>query len=151
MDNNVILGIIITVVVLVPVIFLAGAGKRKNKKAVARFKDFAQSCALNLTECDCCGKLIIGLDEPAKKLVYKQADKDFEVIDLNEVKNCIAKTNSEVIDGNYIDRLDMEVEFVNANKAKKVMTFFTSENKLNMDDEHQILNSWQSRITNLIK
>ncbi|MCF0206015.1 MAG: hypothetical protein HUK15_01180, partial [Bacteroidales bacterium] len=52
MDNNIILGIVITIIVIVPVLILATAGSRKQKKAIAKFKSYATSHSMNLGECD---------------------------------------------------------------------------------------------------
>lgn len=149
MDSNIILGIVITVVVVIPVLFLATSGKRKQKKSICRFKDFASSHSLQLSECDCCERLLIGIDNASKKLVYKQGGEEANIIDLNDIKNCANKTSSEIINGEYIDKLEMDLIFKDG-RGTKTLTFFTSENKLTIEDEKNVMEQWHSRIASLI-
>ncbi len=150
MNANIILSIVITLIIVVPVIYLATAGKRKQKKTLCKFKDYAQSHALKLEECDCCERLIIGVDCGAKKLIFKQNSEDAQIVDICEIKTCTTKTSSEIVDGDYIDKLEMDIQYKDSKLGTKTLTFFTSENKLTMDDERHVLEKWQQKINSML-
>lgn len=151
MDTNVILGIVITLIIVIPVVILATAGKRKSRKTINKFREFARSKNIELDEYECCENLLVGIDKRTKKFLYKVSTDEAQILDINELRICTYKVNSEILDGDYIDKLEMEFEFIDKNKSNFVLTFYTSANKLTMDEERQVIEKWQRNISTLIR
>jgi|GEM_PF-2615004 len=148
--SNIILGIVITIIVLVPVAILATAGKRKQKKAADKFKRFAASNGIEISDMDCCDLGIIGIDSKSKKLVYQPKGGEGIAIDLHEAKSCNSRTSSETIHGDFIDKLVIDIEFKEG-KGTQILPLFSSENKLSLDAENNITEKWKKTIeTNLV-
>ena len=145
MDSNIILGIVITIIVIIPVVILATSGKRKHKKAIRKFTNFATSNGLVISEFDSCDLGIIGIDSNTKKLAYMQKGKDGIIIDLHDAKSCNSRTSSETINGELIDKLIIDIELKEGN-GTKFLPLFTSENKLTLDNEQRITEKWRKII-----
>ena len=145
MDSNIILGIVITIVVIIPVVILATSGQRKHKKAIRKFTNFATSNGLVISEFDSCDLGIIGIDSNTKKLAYMQKGKDGIIIDLHDAKSCNSRTSSETINGELIDKLIIDIELKEGN-GTKFLPLFTSENKLTLDNEQRITEKWRKII-----
>jgi len=139
--SNIIIGIAITILVIVPVVILANYGKQKHKNALRRFRKIAAENSLNISDCDSCDLGIIGIDTDMKKLLYVQNGKDVVVVDTNEIKSCTIKTYPEVINGDFIDIIVMDIELKDG-RGSRVMQLFSSENKLTMDEEKSIAEKW---------
>lgn len=149
MDSNIILGIAITIAVIIPVVILATSGKRKQKRSIEKFRKFATSNGLEISEFDCCDLGIIGIDSKAKKLAYQAKSDDGIIIDLHDVKSCNSRTSSENTQGEIIDKLVIDIEFKEG-KGTKILPLFSSENKLALDAEKAITEKWNKTIeTNL--
>ena len=145
MDSNIILGIAITIAVIIPVVILATSGKRKQKRIIEKFRKFATSNGLELSEFDCCDLGIIGIDSKAKKLAYQPKGGDGLIIDLHDVKSCNSRTSSENTQGDIIDKLVIDIEFKEG-KGTKILPLFSSENKLALDAEKVITEKWNKTI-----
>lgn len=145
MDSNIILGIVITIIVIIPVVILATSGKRKNKIAIRKFTNFATANGLVISEFDSCDLGIIGIDSNTKKLAYMQKGKDGIIIDLHDVKSCNSRTSSENTKGDIIDKLVIDIEFKEG-KGTKILPLFSSENKLALDAEKVITEKWNKTI-----
>lgn len=145
MDSNIILGIVITIIVIIPVIILATSGKRKHKIAIRKFTNFATSNGLVISEFDSCDLGIIGIDSNTKKLAYMQKGKEGFIIDLHDAKSCNSRTSSETINGELIDKLIIDIELKEGN-GTKFLPLFTSENKLALDNEQLITEKWRKII-----
>ena len=145
MDSNIILGIVITIIVIIPVVILATSGKRRNKIAIRKFTNFATANGLVISEFDSCDLGIIGIDSNAKKLAYLQKGKDGFIIDLHDAKSCNSRTSSENTQGDIIDKLVIDIEFKEG-KGTKILPLFSSENKLALDAEKVITEKWNRTI-----
>ena len=88
-------GIIIILLIFVPVGYMIITASGKNKKIIKALNNLPQAKGLNLKNIDVIGNLVIGVDESTKKLVYtstKNINEDLKIIDLNDVKDCHAKS-----------------------------------------------------------
>ncbi len=92
--NSTLVGIIITIVMLVPIVFLimnASGNDSKVRKSVAKL---SQSNGINLKTIDVIGNCVIGVDEVSKKLIYtskRNPSADFKILNMDDVKDCHAK------------------------------------------------------------
>ncbi|WP_026451193.1 hypothetical protein [Aequorivita capsosiphonis] len=89
------IGVIILLLIAVPVgymIISAGGVNKKVKKSVVQL---SQSNGIQLKDIDIIGNLVIGVDAISRKLVYtskKNPSDDFKIVDMEDVKDCHAKT-----------------------------------------------------------
>ncbi len=92
--NSTLVCIIITIVMLVPIVFLimnASGNDSKVRKSVAKL---SQSNGINLKTIDVIGNCVIGVDEVSKKLIYtskRNPSADFKILNMDDVKDCHAK------------------------------------------------------------
>lgn len=91
-------GIIIILLIFVPVAYMIINASGKNKKIAKLITELSQAKGINLKNIDVIGNLVIGMDEGTKKLVYSSARNltgDFKIVNLEEVKDCRAKSVKE--------------------------------------------------------
>lgn len=89
------IGIIVTIVMLLPIVYLIINASGKDKKVKKAIIQLAQNAGADIKSLDIIGNCIIGLDANSKKLVYstkKNTAADFKVIDITEVKDFRAKS-----------------------------------------------------------
>ena len=146
-------GIIITVVMLVPVIFLIMSATGKDKKVMKSVRQLSQSNGINLKTIDVIGNCVIGIDESSKKLVYtskRNPAADFKIINMEEVKDCRAKTvkqNDKTLDW-------VGLEFIEKSGRSEI-AFYNEhdENELSKDGFVclQDAKRWESTLRPLLK
>lgn len=93
--NATLVGVIITVLMLVPVVFLIMNSSGKDNKVKKSISQFSQNNGINLKTIDVIGNCVIGMDAISKKLVYtskRNPSEDFKIINLEDVKDCRAKS-----------------------------------------------------------
>ncbi|MDP2687261.1 MAG: hypothetical protein Q8O62_08570 [Aequorivita sp.] len=93
--SSTLVGIIITLVMLVPVIFLIMNTSGKDSKVKKSVSKLSQNNGINLKSIDVIGNCVIGVDEVSKKLVYtskRNPSADFKILNMDDVKDCRAKT-----------------------------------------------------------
>ena len=93
--NSTLVGIIITLVMLVPVVFLIMNASGKDSKVRKSVAKLSQTNGINLKTIDVIGNCVIGVDEVSKKLVYtskRNPSADFKILNMADVKDCRAKT-----------------------------------------------------------
>ncbi len=93
--NAPLVGIIITVLMLVPVAFLIMNSTGKDNKVKKSVTQLSQTNGINLKNIDVIGNCVIGVDTVSKKLVYtskRNPSADFKIINMEDVKDCHAKS-----------------------------------------------------------
>lgn len=93
--DSTLIGVIIVLLIFVPVAYMIINASNKNKKVIKSLIQFSQTKGIRLNTVDVIGGLVIGVDQGTKKVVYtsvKNLTGDFKVIDLEEVKDCRAKS-----------------------------------------------------------
>lgn len=93
--DSTLVGIIIILLIFVPVGYMILNASGKNKRIIKSLANLPQAKGLNLKTVDVIGNLVIGVDESTRKLVYtstKNINQDLKIIDLNDVKDCHAKS-----------------------------------------------------------
>jgi hypothetical protein len=88
-------GIIITLLMLVPVIYLIMSATGKDKKVMKTVMQLSQTNGIQLKNIDVIGNCVIGVDEVSKKLVYtskRNPSADFKIVNMEDVKDCRAKS-----------------------------------------------------------
>lgn len=93
--NATLVGVIITVLMLVPVVFLIMSTSGKDNKAKKSVSQLSQKNGINLKTIDVIGNCVIGVDEVSKKLVYttkRNPSADFKIVNIEALKDCRAKS-----------------------------------------------------------
>lgn len=93
--NSTLVGVIVLLLILIPVGYLIVISSGKNKKLKKSLMDLSKTKGINLKDIDVIGNLLIGLDDVSKNLVYTSKlnlANDFKVVNLQEVKDCRAKS-----------------------------------------------------------
>ncbi|MCB0466418.1 MAG: hypothetical protein KDC78_12210 [Aequorivita sp.] len=88
-------GIIITLLMLVPVAYLIMVSSGKDNKVKKSVSQLSQSNGINLKTIDVIGNCVIGVDETSKKLVYtskRNPSADYKIVNMEDVKDCRAKS-----------------------------------------------------------
>ncbi|AFL80812.1 hypothetical protein Aeqsu_1319 [Aequorivita sublithincola DSM 14238] len=90
-----IIGLIILLLIAVPVAYMIINASGTDKKVRKSVSQLSQSNGINLKTIDIIGNCVIGVDEASKKLIYtskKNPSGDFKVINMEDVKDCRAKS-----------------------------------------------------------
>ncbi len=88
-------GIIITLLMLVPVAFLIMNSTGKDNKVKKSVSKLSESNGLNVKTIEVIGNCVIGVDAVSKKLVYtskRNPSADFKIVNMEDVKDCRAKS-----------------------------------------------------------
>jgi len=96
--SSTLVGIIITLLMIVPVVFLIISTSSKNKKVKKSVTQLSLSKGINLKNIEVIGNCVIGVDEVSKKLVFtsiKNLSGDFKIINMADVKDCRAKSTQQ--------------------------------------------------------
>ena len=151
--SSTLVGIIITMVMLVPVAFLIMNSTGKDKKVMKSVKQLSQTNGINLKNIEVIGNCVIGVDEVSKKLVYtskRNPSADFKIINMEDVKDCRAKTikqNEKTLDW-------VGLEFVEKSGRSEI-AFYNEhdENELSKDGFVclQDAKRWESTLRPLLK
>lgn len=126
-------GIIITLLMLVPVAFLIMSTSGKDKKVKKSVMQISQTNGINLKTVDVIGNCVIGVDEVSKKLVYTSKTNpsaDFKIINMEDVKDCRVKSIKQT--DKTLDWVGLEL----VEKAgKREISFYNEhdENELSTD------------------
>ncbi len=126
-------GIIITLLMLVPVAFLIMSTSGKDKKVKKSVMQLSQTNGINLKTVDVIGNCVIGVDEVSKKLVYTSKTNpsaDFKIINMEDVKDCRVKSIKQT--DKTLDWVGLEL----VEKAgKREISFYNEhdENELSTD------------------
>ena len=151
--SSTLVGIIITVVMLVPVAFLIMNSTGKDKKVMKSVKQLSQTNGINLKNIEVIGNCVIGVDEVSRKLVYtskRNPSADFKIINMEDVKECRAKTikqNDKTLDW-------VGLEFVEKSGRSEIVFYNEhDENELSKDGFVclQDAKRWESTLRPLLK
>ncbi|MDN3723215.1 hypothetical protein QRD02_02380 [Aequorivita sp. SDUM287046] len=88
-------GVIVTLLMLVPVVFLIMSASGKDKKVKKTVSQLSQKNGITLENIDVIGNCVIGVDQVSKILVYtskRNPSADFKIINMEDVKDCRAKS-----------------------------------------------------------
>lgn len=151
--SSTLVGIIITLVMLVPVVFLIMNTSGKDSKVKKSVTKLSQNKGINLKTIDVIGNCVIGVDEVSKKLVYtskRNPSADFKILNIADVKDCRAK---------IIKQTDKTLDWVGLEIVEKTgkleIPFYNEhdENELSMDPFAclQDAKRWENTLKPLLK
>ncbi|MAP53578.1 hypothetical protein [Altibacter sp.] len=93
--SSVIIDIILLSIIIVPLAFLVVYTTRGEKKAKRKLQQLCKANGITLSTFEINGDTLLGLDPEGKKLILshrKDIEKEFQVIDLQELRECRLKT-----------------------------------------------------------
>lgn len=146
-------GIIITLLMLVPVAYLIMAATGKDTKVKKSVQQLSQTNGIQLKNIDVIGNCVIGVDEVSKKLVYtskRNPAADLKIVNMEDLKDCRAKSikNTE----KTLDWVGLELV---EKGGKKEITFYNEhdENELSKDPFVclQDAKRWETALRPLLK
>ena len=151
--STTLVGIIVTLVMLAPVVYLIMKASGTDSKVVKSVKQLSQTNGINLKTVDVIGNCVIGIDEVSKKLVYtskRNPSGDFKIVDMEGVKDCRAKSIKQT--DKTLDWVGLEI----VDKAGKLdIPFYNEhdENELSQDAFVclQDAKRWESTLRPLLK
>lgn len=124
------IGVIIIAIIFVPIVYLIMNASGRDKKIKKSVEKLSEAQGLKLNQIDIIGNLIIGVDEVSKKLIYttkNNATNDYKILDLDNVKDCRAKTIKN--DTKTLDWVGLEFT---EKAGKNEITFYDEH------DEHEL-------------
>lgn len=146
-------GIIITLLMLVPVAFLIMNSSGKDNKVKKAVSQLSQTNGINLKTIDVIGNCVIGVDEISKKLVYtskRNPSADFKIVNMEDVKDCRAKSIKQT--DKTLDWVGLELV---EKTGKREISFYNEhdENELSKDGFVclQDAKRWENLIRPLLK
>ncbi|MFD2824741.1 hypothetical protein ACFS5M_13745 [Lacinutrix iliipiscaria] len=150
-----IIGGVIALIIILPLIFIQVAQKRKKSKSKKRFIDEAQKNNLNITEHDFWGTYYaIAIDERANMLIYSKIIEDehiTKIINLDQLATCeIIKTNRNYTNKKTTkietDKIDLILCYKDSKKTKEVLEFYNVDINFEMSNEVLLLEKWEALI-----
>ncbi|WP_055443160.1 hypothetical protein [Lacinutrix himadriensis] len=153
-STSTIIGVIITLIVILPILFIQRSQTNKKKKSKKRFIEEAFKNDLNVTTPDFWGTYYaIAIDESKNKLIYSKIIDDVyntKIMDLDTIRSCeIVRTNRTFKSNNVFktetDKIDLVIGF-NSNKEKEVLEFYNVDVNIEMTNEIALLEKWETKI-----
>lgn len=158
MISNIIIGIVIVFVCMLPFILVYVSRKGKYKKILASLNKFAAEYSCEISEFDHTGSLMIGIDNNNKIVFFVRTIEDKEikrVVKLNDMQSCrLINSSRSVNEGKdaytVVDRL--ELRFVA--KTKEIpdvnLVFFNTDEELQLNDELKLIEKWDAKLKPLL-
>ncbi len=151
--NTIIIGIIISSVIIVPIIFIQMTQNIQKKKAKNTFIADAKSKNIHVSEMDFWGTYYaVALDASENKLVYsKKTDEETVWItaDLSQVTDCYIHKTDRTIKNKTTNKIETDrIDLVLRTKSQKdyVLEFYNVDVNVEMTKEKDLLAKWQELI-----
>ncbi len=144
-----VMSLFVILIVTIPYIWFIRIGKNETKKKERIFDKLIKQEQLTLTSNEMWNNSIIGIDETKKTMLFvklKDAQKDFFIINLNDVKSCqINKVTRDFKKDKKMEfelqTLDLELSFI-SKKPNLVLNFFDMNDSFSQDFEMQRAEKW---------
>ncbi len=158
--ESIAIGIFITIVCILPFIFMYLGNTKKEKKNKQVLQLMSQKHDCQIDEYEIYDSIIIGLDKQKKALIFikKTEDKDFEqYINLNEVATCYPNKvlRSVVVDGkrknDVIDRVELCLEGNSKNSSSQTLELYNEKDDVQLRSEILLCNKWSNIINTHLK
>lgn len=157
--TSVIIGIFALATFIIPIAWYQVSEKMKTKKLSSEFLQTAKNKNIQITEFDVWGGSYgIGLDRPAKKLLYLGKEKEMprtEVVDLSVVSHCRVASGTKSVKNaqgrtNFTDRIGLYISFETPQKAGLSLEFYNGENGKTLTGEMSAANKWSRTINSAL-
>lgn len=157
--QTLIIGLIITTIILIPLVYIQLSQKSKRKQIRQEFLKEVQKNKLQLSTVEYWGTFYaIAIDTKANKLIYSKKENQENIwieLDINSITDCtIAKTEriikNKTTQKVETDRIDLQITSKGKNPNIVLLEFYNVDINLEMTDEKLLLEKWQSLIKSLM-
>lgn len=157
--GSTIIGVVITVLCLLPFMLMSVNRKRKEKQLLNLFDQASKKQNCTITKHEHCGDFVIGIDENKKGLFflnYLKTNTDVYFVDLTKIQLCKVVTISRIHKADDIvhqitDRLELKLTPFDKNSPEIKLEFFNSETNVQMYGELQAIEKWNTLVNVLLK
>lgn len=152
--KTIIIGLIISVIIMFPLVYIQFAQNRKKKNTRKVFMVKAIKSNIKISEADFWGTYYaIALDESQSKLIYsKKVDSENQwlEIDLNAVTDCYIQKTDRKIKNKTTNKVETDkIDLVISTKENVlVLEFYNIDVNIEMTKENQLLEKWLPLIKN---
>lgn len=156
--GNVILGVILITISILPFYLMHRHKAGKRKKVLASLKNLAETKNCSLADFEYCGDIMIGIDVSNTRVFFirktKSGMQEF-IIDLTQMKTCKVNNTSRSVgsDASSVRVIEMlELSFIPKNKMEQPvdLPFFIAEENGQLSGELHAVEKWAARISGLI-
>ncbi|WP_417196376.1 hypothetical protein [Bizionia sp.] len=152
--NTIIIGLVITTVIIVPLVYIQMSQNIQKKKAKNTFIANAKSKNIHVSEMDFWGTYYaIALDVSENKLVFSKKTEEETVwitADLNLVTDCYIHKTDRTIKNKTTNKIETDrIDLVLRTKGQEdyVLEFFNVDINFEMTNEKVLLEKWLARIS----
>jgi hypothetical protein len=145
-NSSITIGIIITLVILIPTFYLATAGKRKLKKNLDKFINSLKDNSIFVTEHSQISQYIIGIDKGSGIIVYKKGENGPEIINIRDVKNC----SNNIPKNRHNINSNLYIELIMSNSQNITFELYDATFALSPSKEIKIIDEWTNKINELL-
>ncbi|OBX21096.1 MULTISPECIES: hypothetical protein [Bizionia] len=152
--NTIIIGLVITTVIIVPLVYIQMSQNIQKKKAKNKFIADAKSKNVHVSEMDFWGTFYaVALDASENKLVYsKKTDEETVWItaDLSRVTDCYIHKTDRTIKNKTTNKIETDrIDLVLRTKGQEdyILEFFNVDVNFEITKEKVLLEKWQALIS----
>ncbi len=148
---------IMMLICAIPFILIHRSRKKKEKKLLSLISQIAEKSNSTISTFETWQNSIIGLDDQKNLLFYGRMNNN-EVniqrqVDLNQIKSCVINTNYRIVkphevNQRIIDKIELSLASKEAKKSIHKITFFDSDDDLQLSGEVQLSQKWERLISN---
>lgn len=150
-----IMGLIVTLIVLIPIYFFERKRKRNRKMLIKSAKEKSARQGLVITDFDQWNNYFIGLDKKSNKLFYSDNPVTYGsdvIIDLNLISKCEKVVLSKTVKAKggsdtVIEKISLRLSFIPKLHVSDIMLeFFNSDKAVLPDREYEYVDKWSRMI-----
>ncbi len=157
--GNIIIGVVLTSVCIIPFVLIKQNRKRKEKKLLKILHGMAAEQQCYIDHHEVLGEMAIGMDSERRFVFFFKANDNTlqtHFINLAEIRTCRAGNASKAVSSkdshfSVIDKVQLFFTPVVKNKTELVWTFYDAEESTQLFGELEMVEKWEKLINNVIK
>ena len=154
-----IIGLISILICIFPIVIMHYNRVKKENKMLQTLNENAQHHNCIISQSECCGNFVLGLDESRNFVFFFQQKKEdavSEFVDLSEIQTCqvVKKTRNIKDDDENIAIIErVELSFIPENKSNGETRFeiFDAEINIQLNGELQLVDKWLKKINDHLR
>ncbi|MGW8123133.1 hypothetical protein ACV07N_10790 [Roseivirga echinicomitans] len=158
--SSTLVGLAALALFILPIVYLQGIQKRKEKKLLGEFLQLSQEKGLNLTYSEVWNYVYcMGLDTQTKQLIHfkKRGElPEIQVIDLKPFKQCTVNKLGRTVkttDGavKVIEKLQLVLTPSNSHNKPETIEFYNAEESNSITTELPLIAKWEKQISHALQ
>ncbi|MCC6690035.1 MAG: hypothetical protein IT235_00755 [Bacteroidia bacterium] len=146
-----IVGIIITIICIIPFALISISRKKKEKKLLQELTEFAEKNNCKISRYELWNSSTIGIDDTSLMIFYKKKSEEINIsqqVTLSEIQKCRVSNSSRTVsnkNGNYtvVEKLGIGFLYHDKNKNEVVLEFYNADyDSLTLTGELQLAEKW---------